>query len=38
MRLSEYVYEGLALAGLFVVAAWLYSMSDVLEYALNWRM
>jgi hypothetical protein len=36
MRDSEYVYEGLAIAGLFYVASWLYSMSDVLEYM--WRM
>lgn len=32
MRVSEFLYEGLAIAGLFVVAAWLYTMSDVLEY------
>ena len=35
MRLSEFVYEGLAIAGLFFVAAWLYSMSDVLEYIMR---
>jgi hypothetical protein len=35
MRLFEYVYEGLALAGLLYVASWLYSMSDVLEHIMR---
>jgi hypothetical protein len=38
MRIPEFVYEGLVIAGFFVVASWLYSVSDVLEYVLNWRM
>lgn len=36
MRLSEYVYEVLALAGLFFVAAWLYSMSDQVASSDAW--
>ena len=32
MRISDWVCDGLAIAGLFVVAAWLYSMSEVLEF------